>query len=257
MENLIWTDGPSRSDYQYFNDVLAFDSTYRKNKYKRPIVIFSGVNDHKETIFFGFRLLIDESVSSYRWMLENLLEMMCWKKPLHVERNVTSNVKDENLKVLFKRWLYSEMEIAEFEADWEDALEEFGLKDKLGTSSTRIQKQENSPPIQLHTHCACDDHLSQINRVCCCKGVYKEVFLNVKKEIEKAGAVNLVRKRRHMFFVMKAEHLVKISEPLVLKRWRLDAKSPDKYVENWREGLLTMPWCTIFCIIVAVFPWGT
>ncbi|XP_015944324.1 protein FAR1-RELATED SEQUENCE 5-like [Arachis duranensis] len=151
LGNSIWADGASRSDYQYFGNVLAFDSTYRKNKYKRPVVIFSSVNNHKQTKIFGFGLLMDESVSLYRWMLENLLEVMCRKKPLvvvtdgdkamikffkevlpeathrlcawYVERNVTFNVKDENLKVLFKRWLYSEMEIAEFKADWEDALE--------------------------------------------------------------------------------------------------------------------------------------
>ncbi|RYR34742.1 hypothetical protein Ahy_A10g049746 [Arachis hypogaea] len=38
-----------------------------------------------------------------------------------------------------------------------------------------------------------------------------------------------------MFFVMKAEHLAKIPKPLVLKRWRLDAKSPNKYVEIGRS----------------------
>ncbi|RYR04462.1 hypothetical protein Ahy_B06g084187 [Arachis hypogaea] len=47
IANLIWADRSSRVDYQYFGDVLAFDSTYKKNKYKRPVVIFSGSNNHK------------------------------------------------------------------------------------------------------------------------------------------------------------------------------------------------------------------
>ncbi|XP_016163712.1 protein FAR1-RELATED SEQUENCE 5-like [Arachis ipaensis] len=42
LANLLWADGGNRIDYQYFGDVLAFDSTYKKNKYTRPLVIFSG-----------------------------------------------------------------------------------------------------------------------------------------------------------------------------------------------------------------------
>ncbi|XP_020992143.1 protein FAR1-RELATED SEQUENCE 5-like [Arachis duranensis] len=62
LANLIWADGSSRVDYQYFGDVLAFDSTYRKNKYKRLVVIFSESNNHKQTTIFGFGLLLDESL---------------------------------------------------------------------------------------------------------------------------------------------------------------------------------------------------
>ncbi|RYQ83830.1 hypothetical protein Ahy_B10g102685 isoform E [Arachis hypogaea] len=319
LGNLIWADGASRSDYQYFGNVLVFDSTYRKNKYKRPVVIFFGVNNHKQTTIFGFGLLMDESVSLYRWMLENLLEVMCRKKPLvviidgdiamikavkevlpeaihrlcawHVERNVTSNMKDENLKVLFKRWLYSEMEIAEFEADWEDVLEEFGLKDSLWANQMHEKRKMWANAYLSDKFCAgflttsrCEGINAFVNKfsksthsilemsqnlelavreyrnkeillqfncihtvpvmTTCLKSIEsvaarvytREVFSDVKKEIEKARAVNLVRKRRHMFFMMKAEHLAKIPKPLVLKRWRLDAESLDKYVENWEES---------------------
>ncbi|XLR62140.1 hypothetical protein S83_012812, partial [Arachis hypogaea] len=41
---------------------------------------------------------------------------------------------------------------------------------------------------------------------------------------------------RHMFFVMKHEHLTRIPESLVLKRWRKDAKSLDKYGEITEVG---------------------
>ncbi|XP_072080024.1 protein FAR1-RELATED SEQUENCE 5-like [Arachis hypogaea] len=81
LANLIWADKASRADYQHFGDVLAFDSTYKKNKYKKPVVIFSSSNNHKQTMIFGFRLLFDDSATSYKWMLENLLEVMCKKKP--------------------------------------------------------------------------------------------------------------------------------------------------------------------------------
>ncbi|XP_057724100.1 protein FAR1-RELATED SEQUENCE 5-like [Arachis stenosperma] len=40
LAKLLWADGGSRLDYQYFGDVLAFNSTYKKNKYNRLLVIF-------------------------------------------------------------------------------------------------------------------------------------------------------------------------------------------------------------------------
>ncbi|XP_072094110.1 protein FAR1-RELATED SEQUENCE 5-like [Arachis hypogaea] len=154
LANLIWADESSRVDYQYFGDVLAFDSTYKKNKYKRLVVIFSRSNNHKQTIIFGFGLLLDESLASYRWMLE----IMCGKKSFvvvtdgdkamikavsevlpksthrlcawHVEKNVTSNVKDADLRGLFRRWLYVDMATEDFESEWEQAVNEYGLCEK-------------------------------------------------------------------------------------------------------------------------------
>ena len=46
MQNLFWVDGTSQADYEFFSDVLAFDTTYKINKYEIPLVIFSGLNHH-------------------------------------------------------------------------------------------------------------------------------------------------------------------------------------------------------------------
>ncbi|XP_016164398.1 protein FAR1-RELATED SEQUENCE 5-like [Arachis ipaensis] len=159
LANLLWADGGSRIDYQYFDDVLAFDSTYKKNKYNRPLVIFSGYNNHKQTCIFEFGLVLDESIASYTWLLENFLEVMCNKVPLvvvtdgddsiweavrkvfsdathqlcawHIEKNVTSNIKDVALRQLFNRWLYANMGFEDFETEWAEASAEYGLNDTL------------------------------------------------------------------------------------------------------------------------------
>ncbi|KAL4371424.1 hypothetical protein AHAS_Ahas06G0164400 [Arachis hypogaea] len=70
-----------KSDYQCFGDVLAFDTTYRKNKYRRPLVIFSGCNHHRQTCIFGFALVEDERTATYMWLLQNFLEVMLNKSP--------------------------------------------------------------------------------------------------------------------------------------------------------------------------------
>ncbi|XP_025665305.1 protein FAR1-RELATED SEQUENCE 5-like [Arachis hypogaea] len=344
LGNMVWADGNSRSDFQCFGDVLAFDSTYRKNRYKRPVVIFSGSNNHKQTTIFGFGLLIDETVSSYTWMLQNLLEVMCQKKPCvvvtdgdkamikavksvlpeathrlcawHVEKNVTSNVKDERLRSLFKRWLYMDMEVNEFEEDWAAAIEEFGLQDSSWARHMHEKRKLWANAYLRDKFCAgfrttsrCEginavvnkfsksshtilelvqnlelvvreyrnkEMLLQFNSIyttpvmtTCLRSIEiaaasvytREFFADVRKEIEGAGAVNLLTKKRclnttvyyleeyekpdvqvmaafgrgtgklncqcffwekngypcrHMFFVMKAEHLREIPERLVL-----------------------------------------
>ncbi|XP_028184818.1 protein FAR1-RELATED SEQUENCE 5-like [Glycine soja] len=44
LQRLFWSDTDSQLLYQVFGDVLAFDATYKKNKYLCPFVVFSGVN---------------------------------------------------------------------------------------------------------------------------------------------------------------------------------------------------------------------
>ncbi|KAL4381867.1 hypothetical protein HN51_005432 [Arachis hypogaea] len=364
LANMFWADGGSRVDYQYFGDVLAFDSTYKKNKYQRPLVIFSGVNNHKQTTIFGFGVVLDESVGSYKWLLENLLEVMCNKKPSvvvtdgcdsmkaavksvfpeathrlcawHMEKNVTANVREEGLRQCFTRWLYSEMEIDEFEAEWDDAIEEYGLQNSFWAKETFQKRMMWANAYLQDKFCAgfrttsrCEGinayvknflksrhslldmvknlelvlreyrnnelvaqfrslHGTPVKTTCldpleryAADAYTREIFVDAKKEIVGVGAVNFVAKIRrsttmvytleeygdpgrevivlydrvsrkmecacnfwrqkgipcrHMFFVMKHEHLTRIPESLVLKRWRKDAKSLDKYGEITEVG---------------------
>ncbi|RYR27135.1 hypothetical protein Ahy_B02g061469 isoform D [Arachis hypogaea] len=60
LENLFWADGTSPIDYECFGDVLTFDSTYNRNVYNKPLVIFSGSNHHGQTVIFGCGLIVNE-----------------------------------------------------------------------------------------------------------------------------------------------------------------------------------------------------
>nr|XP_023881499.1 protein FAR1-RELATED SEQUENCE 5-like [Quercus suber] len=84
LVNLFWTDSQSRLDYACFGDVVAFDTTYKKNIYKKPLVILVGVNHHRQTIVFGFGLLVDETVETYTWVLQNMPVAMNNKTPISV-----------------------------------------------------------------------------------------------------------------------------------------------------------------------------
>lgn len=40
LMHLFWVNGTSRIDYQCFGDVVAFNATYKKNKYNKPMATF-------------------------------------------------------------------------------------------------------------------------------------------------------------------------------------------------------------------------
>ncbi|KAL4356332.1 hypothetical protein AHAS_Ahas09G0076100 [Arachis hypogaea] len=67
-----------------FRDVMAFDATYGRNKYKCPLVIFSGVDHHLRTVMFGCTILSKEGEESYVWLLRTFLEAMKGKAPKSV-----------------------------------------------------------------------------------------------------------------------------------------------------------------------------
>ncbi|XP_057744765.1 protein FAR1-RELATED SEQUENCE 5-like [Arachis stenosperma] len=132
LEYIFWADGQSIVDYNYFGDIVAFDSTYKKNKYNKTLVIFSRCNYHGQTVISGFGLLSDETTDTYKWLLEMFVEAMGEKSPKavitdgdlamrdaiknvlpavthrlcgwHLQRNACENIKNPNTTTF---WVYS------------------------------------------------------------------------------------------------------------------------------------------------------
>ncbi|XP_017970340.1 PREDICTED: protein FAR1-RELATED SEQUENCE 5 [Theobroma cacao] len=84
LKNLFWVDSITRSDYACFGDVLAFDTTYKKNTFNLPLLVFIGVNHHHMTTIFALAFFTNEDAKSYIWALTTFLECMMNKKPISV-----------------------------------------------------------------------------------------------------------------------------------------------------------------------------
>ncbi|GLU12839.1 hypothetical protein SLE2022_294970 [Rubroshorea leprosula] len=76
LKNLLWIDAKSRHDYSNFCDVVSFDMTYVKNKYKMPLALFIGVNQHYQFILLGCALISDESAATFSWLMKTWLRAM-------------------------------------------------------------------------------------------------------------------------------------------------------------------------------------
>lgn len=81
VRNFFWADSRSRMSYRYFGDVVFFDTTYRTDQYKVPLVAFNGVNHHRQPVLFGCALLCDDSEASFVWLFNVWLEAMFGRHP--------------------------------------------------------------------------------------------------------------------------------------------------------------------------------
>jgi len=89
LKNLFWRDGRSMVDYDYFSEVLIFDTTFRMDKYDMICSPFWGLNHHRQYVMFGCAFLLDESKESFVWLFETFMEAMGRKQPKTI-------VTDEN-----------------------------------------------------------------------------------------------------------------------------------------------------------------
>ncbi|RYR03081.1 hypothetical protein Ahy_B06g081912 [Arachis hypogaea] len=85
-------NGDVSAAIRYLEYVLAFDATYGRNKYNLPIVVFSGVNHHNQTCVFECAMVSCKTQESYIW--------------------------------LFRHCMLADMEVDEFEVQWEAMLDE-------------------------------------------------------------------------------------------------------------------------------------
>ncbi|KAI8563743.1 hypothetical protein RHMOL_Rhmol03G0132600 [Rhododendron molle] len=76
LKHCFWADARARKSYQYFGDVVVFDTTYNTNRYRMIFAPILGVNHHRQTTLFGCGLLSDESSESFEWLFKEWLKAM-------------------------------------------------------------------------------------------------------------------------------------------------------------------------------------
>ncbi|XP_058192118.1 protein FAR1-RELATED SEQUENCE 7-like [Rhododendron vialii] len=76
ITHYFWADATSRKSYQYFGDVVVFDTTYYTNKYSLIFAPILGVNHHRQTTFLGYAFLSDEKIDSFVWLFHEWLKAM-------------------------------------------------------------------------------------------------------------------------------------------------------------------------------------
>ncbi|XP_008788240.2 protein FAR1-RELATED SEQUENCE 6-like isoform X1 [Phoenix dactylifera] len=160
LRNVFWADSRSRAAYQYFSDVVYFDTTCLKNKYDIPLALFVGVNHHGQLVLLGCGLVSDETTENYLWLFKAWLTCMRGCPPnaiitdeceaiqgavaevfpearhriclWHIMKNVQQKLRDfeeyKTLKKDLKKVVYDSLRIDEFEECWRDLIKRYGLE---------------------------------------------------------------------------------------------------------------------------------
>ncbi|KAG4936598.1 hypothetical protein JHK85_051517 [Glycine max] len=173
LQRLFWCDTESQLLYGVFGDILAFDATYKKNKYLCPFVVFSSVNHHNQTIVFAAAIVTDETEETYVWLLEQFLEAMKGKAPSsiitdgdlamrnaitrvmpsvfhklcawHLLRNALSHVGDKQVLKWLKNLMLGDFEVVTFEEKWKEMIATFELEDNSWIGELYEKRMKWSP----------------------------------------------------------------------------------------------------------------
>lgn len=187
VANIFWADGKSIIDYDYFGDVVCFDTTYRSNNYGRPFAQFIGVNHHMQMVFFGAALLYNETIESFKWLFESLKAAMSGKQPKviwieqsaeisdaiaavwpgtvchfsmwHVYHNAAKHLSfafqgSKTFALDFSKCVYEIEEEEEFQSSWKEMLEKYDLKDNQWLAKLYEDREKWALPYSRHIFCA-------------------------------------------------------------------------------------------------------
>ena len=148
ITNIFWADGRMKLDYEYFGDVMCFDTTYKKKKEKkegRLFALFVGVNHHKQIIIFGAALLYDKTSETFMWLFDSFQKTMFGKKSqtmklqnvakqcLAMYQNATKQLKEvfgrySTLAADFSSCVYDIDYEDDFLDAWDNMLDKYDLK---------------------------------------------------------------------------------------------------------------------------------
>ncbi|RYR42525.1 hypothetical protein Ahy_A08g038993 [Arachis hypogaea] len=77
----FWADARSRAAFEYFGDVISFDTTYNTNRYNLVCGSFVGVNHHGQSTLLGCSLMKNEEIESFKWLFQSWLRCMGGNTP--------------------------------------------------------------------------------------------------------------------------------------------------------------------------------
>jgi hypothetical protein len=172
LRNVFWADARSREAYNFFGDVITFDTTYLTNKYDMPFAPFVGVNHHGQSILLGAGLILSEDTETFVWLFKCWLECMNGQAPKaimtdqdkamknaiaivfpgsrhrycmwHIMKKLPekfgSHANFDGIKSAINKCLYDSQTCEEYEENWKDLLEKYNLHDNAWLDGLYMDK---------------------------------------------------------------------------------------------------------------------
>ncbi|RYR31830.1 hypothetical protein Ahy_B01g056750 [Arachis hypogaea] len=81
IKHAFWADARGKAAFDYFGDVVSFDTTYNTNRYNLVLGSFVGVNHHGQSTLLGCAMMKNEDIQSFKWLFKCWLRCMGGKAP--------------------------------------------------------------------------------------------------------------------------------------------------------------------------------
>ncbi|KAL0005429.1 hypothetical protein SO802_012990 [Lithocarpus litseifolius] len=140
--------------YQYFGDVVTFDTTYQTNRYKMPSVPFTGVNHHHQSVMFGCALLVNETAESYTWLLKTWLNAMPGNPPSTIITDDDKDMAKATVDEEFYHCIHDTITNEEFKLEWSKIMEKYELGDNDWLGNLYIRRERWVPAYLRSSFCA-------------------------------------------------------------------------------------------------------
>ncbi|XP_062171073.1 protein FAR1-RELATED SEQUENCE 5-like [Alnus glutinosa] len=140
LRNVFWADARSRAAYDFFGDVITFDTTYLTNKYDMPFAPFVGVNHHGQSILLGAGLISREDTDTFVWLFKCWLECMNGQAPKAIMTDQDRAMKNAIAIGAINKCLYDSQTCEEYEENWKDLLEKYNLHDNAWLNGLYMDK---------------------------------------------------------------------------------------------------------------------
>ncbi|KAF5472737.1 hypothetical protein F2P56_009430, partial [Juglans regia] len=174
LRNVFWADPRSRAAYQYFGDVVTFDTTYLTNRYGMPFAPFVGVNHHGQSILLGAGLISSEDTETFVWLFQTWLKCMDGIAPKaiitdqdkamknaiaivfpesrhrlclwHILKKVPEKLSSyasykSGMKNALMKCVYDTHTIDEFEKSWDELIDTYHLHDNVWLKSLYTERE--------------------------------------------------------------------------------------------------------------------
>ncbi|XP_015959746.1 protein FAR1-RELATED SEQUENCE 5-like [Arachis duranensis] len=129
FRSALWIDARCMASYEYYGDMVSFDTTYSKNKHGLPSASFVGVNHHRKSTLLGCALLGNEKICIFENVFPNIRHWWCiWhilKKILH---KFEGYARYREIHATMTGIVWNACSVECFEKDWATFIVEFNLE---------------------------------------------------------------------------------------------------------------------------------
>ncbi|KAL4299700.1 hypothetical protein AHAS_Ahas17G0127100 [Arachis hypogaea] len=214
LRNVFWADARCRAAWEYFGDVVTFDTTYKTNRYDMSFGYFVGVNHHGMSTLLGCTLLRNKDTRTFQWLFCTWLKCMD-KAPVcvitdqspqmrsalettlpntrhrwciwHILKKISIKLvgyrRFDQLNTCMKRIVFESKSKDSFERDWHDFIEDI-FKDKFWAGMRSTQRSESM-------HSVFDKFLNSKNSLLQLVRQYQNCVIDKEQKELECDAANL------------------------------------------------------------------